>query len=183
MKTAKILARAGVTAAMYAAITILLSSFSYGIVQFRPAESLTILPMFFAESPIALFVGCGIANIFGGNAYDVILGSLISLIAGYSTRLISKKIRNPFICAIPPVLLNAIFLPFVFWLGGGKDAYLISFVSLFLSQLVSVYLIGIPLYYGLEKLRKSGNPLFDENITKKSKKDTAVTVQSTDQNN
>lgn len=160
--TTKRLARAGVTAGIYAAITLMLSFISFGPIQFRPAEALTLLPAFFIESPFALFVGCMLSNVITGSIYDIFLGSLITLVAGYLTRVISIKIKNPFILGLPPIILNALLLPLVFSLYTVVDAYYVIAISLLVSQIISVYLLGVPMYYQLEKMQKSGNKLFDK---------------------
>ena len=71
--SAKALCRAGVIAALYVVASLLLFPFTFGIFQFRLSEALTILPLFFAESVPALFVGCLITNIFGGGGLPDIL--------------------------------------------------------------------------------------------------------------
>lgn len=66
--TTKMLCRAGIIAALYAALTWPLGSLAYGVMgfQIRPAEALTMLPLFYAESIPALYVGCLLANLLSG---------------------------------------------------------------------------------------------------------------------
>ena len=50
--------RAGIVASVYFVLTYFFQAISFGPIQFRVAEALTILPLFFLESAPALFVGC-----------------------------------------------------------------------------------------------------------------------------
>ena len=50
--------RAAVIAALYAALTLALYPISFGAVQFRVSEALTLLPVLMPEAIPGLFVGC-----------------------------------------------------------------------------------------------------------------------------
>lgn len=63
MKTAKRLTRIAVIAALYAALTLTLPVLSYGPVQCRLSEALTVLPLFCVEAIPGLTVGCFLANL------------------------------------------------------------------------------------------------------------------------
>ena len=60
------LTQAAVIAAIYVVLTIIFAPFSFGEVQVRISEALTILPFFTPAAIPGLFVGCIIANLFGG---------------------------------------------------------------------------------------------------------------------
>ena len=62
-----LLATCAVVAAAYAALTIALAPISYGAVQFRVSEALTILPFFIPGTVWGLTAGCVLANLFTGN--------------------------------------------------------------------------------------------------------------------
>lgn len=142
--------RSALIAALYVALTLLLRPLSYGSIQFRLAEALTLLPILFVEAIPGLAIGCLIANIFSGyGAYDMIFGTLATLIAAMLTYLLK---RNTYIAALPPVLINAIVVPFLFILGGDEGTYFVFFISIFISQAVIIYILGIPLIFGLKKV-------------------------------
>ena len=109
----KQLCRAGIIAALYVALTIPLGSFAFGSIgfQIRPAEALTVLPLFYVETIPALYVGCLIANLVTGTLWDVGLGSLASLVAAALTFATGKLLKNsgwsPVVGGIFPVLVNA----------------------------------------------------------------------------
>ena len=94
--TTKMLCRAGIVAALYVVLTWPLGALAFGTLgfQIRPAEALTMLPLFYPEAVPALYVGCLIANIITGNAWDIGLGSLCSLIAALLTWGAGKLIKN-----------------------------------------------------------------------------------------
>ncbi len=148
-KTAKRLCRAGIIAALYVGLTYAFMPVAYGPLQVRPAEALTALPMILPESIPALFVGCALANItspFG--IWDILFGSLTTLLAAFGTRICRKR---PVLAMAFPVLFNAVFLPLIWILMGVEETFLLSFLSILLTQTVFCYGLGLPLYYGLKK--------------------------------
>ena len=62
----KSLARAGMIAAIYAALTLIFAPISFNAVQFRISEAMTVLPILLPEAVPGLAVGCLVANILGG---------------------------------------------------------------------------------------------------------------------
>ena len=77
MMKLRTLALGGMVAALYAALTVLLAPLSYGPVQLRFSEGLTLLPYFLPEAVPGLAAGCLIANLFGGyGAVDVVVGMI-----------------------------------------------------------------------------------------------------------
>ena len=73
-KGTQFLAEAAVIGAIYVVLTLLFAPLSYGEIQIRFSEALTILPFFTPAAIPGLFVGCIIANLFGGAIpVDIIL--------------------------------------------------------------------------------------------------------------
>lgn len=100
------LTRAAVIAAIYALLTVIFRPISFGAVQLRISEALTLLPVLFPEAVSGLFVGCLMANLLGGGVwYDVALGSVATLLAGICAR---KCRRRPLLAAAMPVLFNGL---------------------------------------------------------------------------
>lgn len=100
------LTRGAIIAALYAAITLLLAPISYGEVQVRIAESMTLLPVLLPEAVPALAVGCLLANILGGaTIFDIIFGTLATLLAAVCTRALRA---NPRLASAMPVLFNGV---------------------------------------------------------------------------
>lgn len=155
------LARAGVMAALYVALTFACIPVASGNIQFRISEMLTILPLFYVEAIPALFVGCIIANLISGCAlWDIALGALVSLAAAALTCLAGRFVRNtPVKLALGglfPVALNALFLPLIWWLAYGEQqiGYWLNVGYLLLSQGVIIWVLGSILYVALAKVLK-----------------------------
>ena len=100
------LVRAALIAALYTVLTLLLQPLSYGEVQIRFSEALTLLPILLPEAVPALAVGCLLANILGGcTIFDIVFGTLATLLAALCTR----KLRDRFwLAALMPVLFNGV---------------------------------------------------------------------------
>ena len=95
-----------VIAALYAALTLLLAPISYGNLQCRVSEAMTLLPMLMPAAIPGLFVGCLLANILGGaTVLDVVFGSLATLIAAIGTYALRKK---PALAALCPIVSNGL---------------------------------------------------------------------------
>ena len=153
------LSNCGIIAGLYFIICIAFYPLSYGGIQVRFAEALTILPLFFGEAVWGITIGCLIANCFsqGVVVLDVVFGTLATLVSGVLTYFIGKKIKNLklrfFIGAFPPVIINAIVVPFTFLaLFELKQLYFLSLIQVFLGQAISIYIIGAFIYFPLRKI-------------------------------
>ena len=88
----KFIIKATIIASIYAALTILLMPISYGPIQVRVAEALTVLPYFTSAAIPGLFIGCLVSNIAGGLGWmDIIFGSFTTLILHTSRTLFANR--------------------------------------------------------------------------------------------
>ena len=154
----RFLARAGIIAALYAATTIVLAPISYGAVQCRVSEALTLLPMLTPAAVPGLFLGCLIANLLGSGVwYDVIFGSLTTLAAALLTRRLQDR---PFLASLPPVLLNGlvvggvVYFAYEYTPGAPVSAaqLLLPMGSVALGEAVACCVLGVILMKALKKL-------------------------------
>ena len=100
------LTRAALIAALYAALTLLLAPISYGEIQVRLSEALTLLPVLLPEAVPALSIGCLLANLLGGcTVFDIAFGTLATLLAALCTRALR---RHLYAAAAMPVLFNGV---------------------------------------------------------------------------
>ena len=157
------LAKTGVIACVYAASTMLIAPLSYGSIQLRFSEALTILPLFMPESVIGLFIGCLIANLLGNGLVDVIFGSLATLVAAVLTYLVGKFMKNEVakvaLGGFFPVIINAIVIPFTYLLITELPSlYFLNFLTVFVGQFIAVYLFGTLLYLAIKKHLKNAAP-------------------------
>lgn len=110
-------------ACVYLALVYIFQFMSFGAIQFRIAEAMTILPSLFPFSVAGLTIGCFLSNFMSVWGWsDLVFGTLCTLVAG----LITSKIKNPFLAALPPVLINSFGLPLVWLLLGGETVYWIN---------------------------------------------------------
>ena len=115
----------GVIAAVYVVLTMIAAALGLasGVIQVRISEALTILPVYTNAAIPGLTLGCVLANIITGCApWDVVFGSLATLIGAVGTRLLRKQ---PYIAWIPPVVSNMVIIPFVLQkVYGVEDSWL-----------------------------------------------------------
>ena len=153
-RTAK-LAQGAVIAALYVALTIVFAPISFREVQVRIAEALTILPLFSGAAVPGLYIGCLLANFIGGAAVpDIIFGSLATLIGAIGTRMLRN--RKPVLGTIPPILSNTVIIPFVLRYAYSVELPIpILMLSLFIGEVLSCGVLGMILYYALNRRRKA----------------------------
>ena len=108
--TPRSLCMSAVIAALYAALTLLLAPISFGPLQLRLSEALTLLPILLPQAIPGLFVGCLIANLYTGMLTDIVFGSLATLIAAIGTYSLRRK---PLLAAACPVAANALIVGLV----------------------------------------------------------------------
>lgn len=158
MKKGKILylTQSALIAALYVALTWLsnLVGLVSGAVQIRISEALCVLPAFMPSAIPGLFIGCLISNIsMGSNIFDIIFGSLATLIGAVFT----SKLKNKFLAPIPAVISNTIIVPIVIMLcytakeARNMSTYLLTTLGVFAGEVISAYIFGIILYVALEK--------------------------------
>ena len=150
---ARKLASGGVIAALYVALTFVSAAFGLasGAIQVRLSEALTILPVFTASAVPGLTVGCVLANLLTGCApWDVVFGSLATLLGAVGTRLLKNK---PYIAWIPPVVANVAIVPFVLQkVYGVEDAWWYLALTVGAGEVIACGILGILLYRGVLKV-------------------------------
>jgi uncharacterized membrane protein len=158
------LAIGGMVAAMYIALTLLFQPISFRAIQFRIAEVMTLMPIMTPYAVPGLFVGCLLANWLGGGIwFDVVLGSIATLLAAICT---CKCRAKPPLAAIFPTIFNGLIVgPVVYfaYVRAPGDpvsvpTLLFNMATVAFGELVVCYVLGLPMIYGLKKLPKR---LFD----------------------
>lgn len=147
------LAQSAMIAAIYVVLTVILAPFSYGEVQVRVSEALTILPVFTPAAIPGLFVGCLISNILGGCILpDIIFGSIATLLGACFTYLLRN--RNKFLAPLPPIISNILIVPFVLHYGYQVPLpipFLMGTVGI--GEVISCGILGMIVYTILDKHR------------------------------
>ena len=147
------LVQAALIAAIYVVLTVVFAPFSFGEVQVRIAEALTILPVFLPAAVPGLFVGCFLGNMLGGAVLpDIIFGSLATLIGALGTRALRKA--HPFLAPIPPIAANTVIVPFVLTSAYAVDLPIpFMMLTVGIGEVVSCGIFGLVLYYALNGRR------------------------------
>lgn len=153
VKNTKFLIKAAIIAGVYAALTMLLMPFSYGVMQIRVSEALTILPFFTPAAIPGLFVGCLIANMISPlGIIDFICGSSATLIAAICSYKLKDK---PLLVPLPPVIANGIIIGSMLHYAYGVPVSLLGCMGwVALGEFIACYLIGYPLMRYLKRYEK-----------------------------
>ena len=136
-----------IIAAVYAAVSFILAPISFGALQCRISEALTLLSLIMPEAIPGLFVGCLISNLLSGAVwYDVVFGSLATLLAAFLT----YKSKNVWLGATYPVIVNAVVV------GGYLSFFynlpvLLTMLSVGAGQAIACYALGVPLVIIIKK--------------------------------
>lgn len=135
------LARGAIIAALYAATTLLLAPISYGEIQVRLSESLTLLPILLPEAVPALTIGCLLANVLGGcTIFDIVFGTLATLLAAICTRCLRSRLR---LASAMPVLFNGVIVGAVVHFAYAPVIPLpLCMLSVALGEAISCMLLG-----------------------------------------
>lgn len=148
MKFEKIV-QAAVIAAIYVVLTLIFYPISYGFVQVRISEALTVIAGLTPVAIWGLFIGCLIANI-GQGVIDMVFGSLATLLAAY----LSWKMRkNIYLVPLPPVIINAVVVGSYLSIFIEKVPIWSCILYVGIGQTISCYVLGMPLMFVLKKLK------------------------------
>lgn len=110
------LTTAALIAALYLALMVPFQPIAFGPIQFRVSEMLCVLPFFTAAAVPGVTIGCLLGNfLLGAPLPDVVFGTLATLIGAAGTYLIGKSglPRARMLSLLPPILSNALIIPFV----------------------------------------------------------------------
>lgn len=148
------IANAALIAALYTVLTVIAAGFNLasGAIQVRFSECLTILPFFTSAAIPGLTLGCLISNLITGCALpDIIFGTLATLLGALGSYALR---RNRYLCSIPPVVSNALIIPFVltyaYHIPGGIPFFMLT---VGLGELISCMVFGQILLSALLKVR------------------------------
>ncbi len=157
--TTRDLTLAAMVAALYAVMGYFgnLFGWTFGPIQFRFAEALTVLPFLFPWTAPGLFVGCLIVNLLSPyGPLDLIVGSLASLLAALWT----AHMPNKWLAPLPPVLCNAVLVGFTIgWTEAGgftsalPAAWAWNGFTVGVGELGVCYILGLALLAFLPKIK------------------------------
>ena len=144
---------AAAVAALYAILTAALAPISYGGVQCRVAEALSVLPILLPEAIPGLFAGCLLANLLSPAPFlaDIVFGSLATLAAAAATY--ALRAQKTWIALLPPVVLNAVVVGMVVHAFFAPEAPVaLCMLQVGAGQAAAVYVPGTALLVALRKI-------------------------------
>lgn len=149
----KRLALYGIIISSYTAISLLLGSFSFGMIQVRVAEVLLVLCLYDKKYILPVTLGCFVTNFIGvinglnPLIIDLIIGTLATYLSGVAVFYFKniKLFNLPIISLLLPALINGIMI--------GTELAFYFPVNIFLliiyvavGELLSVTILGLILY-------------------------------------
>lgn len=148
-------------AAIVGAIYVVLGYFgntfnlTFGVIQCRFSEALTVLPFLCPVTTWGVFIGCLITNILSPyGLLDMIFGPLATLIAA----LLTARCRRKWLAPLPPVLCNAVIIGALIafqevGMGSAFPAvYAYNALTVGLGQVLACYGLGMPLMAVMERI-------------------------------
>ena len=145
--TVKNLCLSGIIAALYAGLTIALQAISFGPVQVRVSEAMTLLPILTPVAIPGLTIGCFVANLICSTWQDWVFGTLATLIAAVLTY---KLRKNLYLAALMPVVSNALIVGVMLYVMFGGSWWL-NILTVGAGEALACFVLGIPLVKALEK--------------------------------
>lgn len=142
------MASAAIIAALYAVMSLMSSIFglTYGPVQCRFSEALTVLPFLLPEAVPGLFIGCLVTNLMSTvGPLDIIIGSMATLLAALWT----ARMPSRWLAPLPPVLCNAVLIgAMIAWYEAGFTAafpglFLWNAVTVGIGEAIACYVLGL----------------------------------------
>ncbi|MDO4742713.1 MAG: QueT transporter family protein [bacterium] len=149
-----------IIAALYSTATYLSASLNlaYGPLQFRFSEAFNVFAIFTPAAVPGLTIGCMVANIASPyGIVDMLLGSLATFLTTSCSYLFAKKCRkfSPIAVSIFAAFWNSLLVGISIGLllpeGSTFLQYIIPALNVGLSELIVCCVLGIPLYYWLDK--------------------------------
>ena len=155
-KTIKFIVFNGIIAALYVVLAYIFAPISYGPVQARIAECMTIFPAFSWGTIPGVTLGCLIANLINPEnlgPVDIVGGTLATLMAGVLSYILGKKIK--WLGLIPPVIVNGIvvggYLSFLILDEVTPGGILFTMLTVAAGELAVMIVIGAPLIAIIDK--------------------------------
>ena len=139
-------------AALYAALTVALAPISYGPLQVRLSECMTLLAFYHPRWIPGLVVGCLLANLdspFGMT--DIIVGTVATFIAVFAMRFC----KSVFWASLCPAVANGLIigaeLLYLAEIPATPESFAMTAFYIGVGEILAVTVIGIPLFRFLMK--------------------------------
>ena len=147
--------------AIYTAISLLMGSLSFGMIQIRIAELLLVLCLYDSKFIIPVTLGCFVTNLIGiinglnPLVLDLIVGTLATLISGLCVYYF-RNVRfygMPLLSLLLPVIINGVMVGIELSLYFSMSPFILM-IYVGLGELASVTILGLLLYKPIGKAIK-----------------------------
>ena len=160
----RVLCQQALIAALYVALTFAVPVLSFGMMQLRLSEAMTVLPVLYLPATLGLTIGCALANLIGFFAgvnpiglIDAPVGAVATLLAGLCAAAVGRLLpaekhphRRLLLGLVFPVLFNGIIV-------GAEltalflESFWLNFFWVAAGETVICYVLGYPLGLGLQR--------------------------------
>ena len=130
---------------------------TFGPVQVRLGEALTVLPFLFPATAPGVAMGCLLTNVLSPyGPIDMVVGTLATAVAAWLT----MKTPRWYLAALPPIVMNALLLPPMWaWAEAGAvngafwASYWFNLWTFVAGEAVACYVLGTVLLKALPKVK------------------------------
>ncbi|WP_141722928.1 QueT transporter family protein [Cellulosilyticum sp. I15G10I2] len=148
--TTKIIVKTAAVAAIYTVFTLGLAFMSYGNIQFRVSEIMTLLAFFDPTYIGGLTLGCFLANLLGPNGLpDALIGTpatFISVIAIAITGKVTKKSKiGLLIASLWPTVFNGLIIGYLLHKMFNLPL-LLTILEVAAGEFTVITLVGVPIF-------------------------------------
>lgn len=149
-KNVRFITMAAMIAAIYVVLVTIFAPISFGAIQVRVAEALTILPFFTPAAIPGLGVGCLLSNILcGADILDIVFGTLATVIGAFGSYAIRKY---KYLVWIPPFLANTIIVPWVLRVAyAAEDSIPYMMLTVGIGEIAACGILGTALLLMISK--------------------------------
>lgn len=149
-KKTRLIVTTAIVASLYAVLTSSLPAISYGAIQFRLSEVMTLLPLLGKEYILGLTIGCFLANLLSlYGVPDMIFGTIATFISVYLVYLTGRYMKDKkgyvYIASLWPVIVNAIIIAVQLKIFFGMPLF-ITMLQIGFGQFVVITILGVPLF-------------------------------------
>ena len=160
------LCRISLIAALYFCLSMAFAPISFGNIQMRVAEALTILPAITPLGTVGVTLGCALTNFYGVTTGANLLGFMDIFIGSFATftaAIATEKLKNvtlkgmPVAATLPPVIFNAVIiggeLAFVFNGSVFSPAFFLYALQVGAGQFLSCTILGLIVLKAIKKAK------------------------------
>lgn len=164
MKNANKIARTLIVAGIYLGLTLLFPEMSYGPVQFRISEIMTLLCYYNPFYIPAILIGVFASNIFSSlGPIDLLFGTCHSLVSVY----LMTRTEKLWKASLIPALFSFIIAGQIVIVSSQAMSFIGASLSIMLSEFIIVTLIGVPSFNVLEQNKIFNSHILSYNKNKK----------------